>query len=249
MELSVLNQSDNNNDKDESRIEVCPGNGSCSDHNMQNATEDIGLLSDAQGAERNGAHYIVRNLPDDSSGQSSDKPLGNLGRLKNELREPVCWKLKVWMLILIIFTVIILAIFLSIYFCSVPQKDVDDEYNIKEFIIPRFFRGNFTLLNKHLTLDAEAQSELEQKLTHIYTSSYALGRYFSIAQVNPLRNSNFSVEYNLTFMMPTEHQQIIEYTLSKEMVYSVLLQQLSDVDPGLDPLYIDPTSLMMEVGS
>lgn len=46
--------------------------------------------------------------------------------------------------------------------------------------------------------------------------------------------------------MPTEHQQIVEYTLSKEMVYSVLLQQLSDEEPGVDPLYIDLTSLTME---
>lgn len=45
--------------------------------------------------------------------------------------------------------------------------------------------------------------------------------------------------------MPKEHQQIIEYTLSKEMVYSVLLQQLLDEEPG-DPLYIEPSSLTVE---
>lgn len=45
--------------------------------------------------------------------------------------------------------------------------------------------------------------------------------------------------------MPEEHKQIIRYTLSKEMVYHVLLQQLYDQDAG-DSLYIEPTSLTME---
>lgn len=58
-------------------------------------------------------------------------------------------------------------------------------------------------------------------------------------------NNNSSVEYDLKFMMPEEHQQIIGYTLSKEMVYHVLLQQLFDQDTG-DPLYIEPNSLTME---
>lgn len=46
-------------------------------------------------------------------------------------------------------------------------------------------------------------------------------------------------------MMPEEHKQIQTYILSKEVVYSVLLQQLSDQDIG-DPLYIEPSSLTME---
>ncbi|KAG7321781.1 hypothetical protein KOW79_014639 [Hemibagrus wyckioides] len=245
VELSVLKQSGNNNEENDISVEVCPGNGNYSDlHNTPNATEDSRLLSGAQNAESNGAHLIVGDLLDDSSGQSSNKPLGNLGRLKNELNESVCWKLKVWMLILIIFTVIILVIFLSMYLCSVHRKDVDDVYNVEEFVVPRVFSGNFTLLN--LTLDEGLQSSLTQKLTHVYDSSFALSRYFNHAAVQPQRNSSFSFEYQLEFMMPKEHQQIIQYTLSKEMVYSVLLQQLLDEEPG-DPLYIEPSSLTMEV--
>lgn len=46
-------------------------------------------------------------------------------------------------------------------------------------------------------------------------------------------------------MMPEEHKQLILYTLSKEVVYHVLLQQLFDEDTG-DTLYIEPSSLTVE---
>lgn len=45
--------------------------------------------------------------------------------------------------------------------------------------------------------------------------------------------------------MPEEHGQLTNYTLSKEMVFNVLLQELYDQEPD-DPLYIEPTSLTME---
>ncbi|KAB5550464.1 hypothetical protein PHYPO_G00054030 [Pangasianodon hypophthalmus] len=253
IELDELKPSVNNNDEVDPGVEVHPGNGSCSNHNTPSATEASRLLSDAQAAGSNGEHCTVADIPDDPSGQSLNKPVGKLGRLKKELNEPVCWNLKVWMLILISFLLIILTILLSIYFCSVYQEDVDDKYNVAEFVVPRFFHGNFTLLNKNLALDAQSQPTdplliLQQNLTHIYTSSHALGRYFVNATVNPLRNSKSSVEYELKFMMPEEHKQLILYTLSKEMVYHVLLQELFDQDTG-DPLYIEPSSLTMEVGS
>ncbi|XP_060800140.1 TPA-induced transmembrane protein isoform X1 [Neoarius graeffei] len=241
MELQDLTPTpDTNNQEDEARVEVCPGNGTCSNHSSPNSTEDSHLLPGTR-AESNGAHSTVR-IPDDP-----DEPEGTLGRLKRELNEPACWKLKVWMLILIVFIVLVLVIFLSLYLCSVYKEDVDDKYNVAEFVVPRYFRGNLTLL-KNVTLDAQSQSSLQQKLTHIYTSSFALGRYFSLARVKPKRNSNSSAEYELEFKIPKEHEQLIRYTLSKELVYSVLLQQLFDQDTG-DPLYIEPSSLTMEVGS
>lgn len=247
VELYELKLPINNNDEVERMTEPYPGNGSCSNHNIPNATEESQLLSDIQVLESNGAHHIVENIPKVLSGQSSNTP-GTLNRLKTELNESVCRNLKVWMLLLIGFSLIILVIFLPIYFCAVNQEDVDDKYSVTEFVVPRFFNGYFTLLNKNVTLDEQSQSNLTQMLTHIYRSSYALGRYFSIAKVNALRSSSSSVEYKLTFKMPEEHKQIIRYTLSKEMVYHVLLQQLYDQDAG-DSLYIEPTSLTMEVGS
>ncbi|KAF4086155.1 hypothetical protein AMELA_G00103380 [Ameiurus melas] len=242
VELSELGRSVKNNDVVEIMNEPCPGNGSCSNHNTPNDTEDSKLLSGIQVLESNGAHHIV----DDVSGQRPNTP-GTLDQLKEELNETVCWNLKVWMLVLISISLIILVIFLPIYFCAVNKEDVDDKYNVSAFVVPRLFNGNFTLLNKNVMLDEQSQSSLTQLLTHIYTSSSALGRYFSVAMINRLRNSSSSVGYELTFNMPEEHKQILQYTLSKEMVYGVLLQQLYDQDAG-DPLYIEPTSLTMEVG-
>lgn len=59
------------------------------------------------------------------------------------------------------------------------------------------------------------------------------------------RNNDSSVGYELKFKMPKENEQLIQYTLSREMVYHVLLQQLYDQDTG-DPHYIKPSSLTME---
>ncbi|KAI5099053.1 guanylate cyclase activator 1C [Silurus meridionalis] len=216
IELNDFKQS-NNNDEDERRV------------------DDGG---------QNGAHVIVPDMPDNPLAENT--PVGTLSRLKKELQEEACWKVRVWMLILIILILIILVIFFSVYFCSVYQEDVDDKYNVADFVVPLFFRGHFTLLNKNLTLDTQSQSILKQKLTHIYNSSYALGRYFSLATVNALRDSSSPVEYELKFMMPEEHKLLKEFTLSKEMVYNVLLQQIYDQDIN-EPLRIVPTSLTMEV--
>ncbi|KAF7700156.1 uncharacterized protein LOC124395044 [Silurus meridionalis] len=243
IELNDFKQS-NNNDEDERRVDSSPGNGSCP--NTQNATEGVPLLYNLQDGGQNGAHVIVPDMPDNPLAENT--PVGTLSRLKKELQEEACWKVRVWMLILIILILIILVIFFSVYFCSVYQEDVDDKYNVADFVVPLFFRGHFTLLNKNLTLDTQSQSILKQKLTHIYNSSYALGRYFSLATVNALRDSSSPVEYELKFMMPEEHKLLKEFTLSKEMVYNVLLQQIYDQDIN-EPLRIVPTSLTMEVGS
>ncbi|XP_053363970.1 TPA-induced transmembrane protein [Clarias gariepinus] len=240
MELHDIKQSDNNNELEERRDGVCPENGSCSNHNTPG--EHSHLLSESPVADGNGEHCIVGNIPEHQPGQSPDKPVGNLGRLKRELNEQACWKLKVWMLLLITLILIIFVIFFSVYFCTVPGEDVDEKYDRAEFVVPRLFSGNLstTLVNETFILHAQ------QKLSNIYTSSYALGRYFSQATVKEMSSS--SVLYNLTFLMPEEHGQLTNYTLSKEMVFNVLLQELYDQEPD-DPLYIEPTSLTMEVVS
>lgn len=42
---------------------------------------------------------------------------------------------------------------------------MDDKYSVTEFVVPRFFNGNFTLLNKNVTLDEQSQSNLTQMVS------------------------------------------------------------------------------------
>ncbi len=64
---------------------------------------------------------------------------------------------------------------------------------------------------------------------------------------SPHRNGSVIADYQLTFLMPEEQQdQLRNFTLSREMVYSVFRQFLYDQEtdePGL--MYIDPLSLNM----
>lgn len=65
------------------------------------------------------------------------------------------------------------------------------------------------------------------------------------------RPGSVIAEYQLTFVMPEEHQeQLRNFTLSREMVYNVLRQFLYDQEgrgasPSSSALYIDPVSLKL----
>lgn len=50
----------------------------------------------------------------------------------------------------------------------VYQEDVDEKYNKEEFVEPRFFKGNFTLLSKNLTLDERSLSLLRENVSFLY---------------------------------------------------------------------------------
>ncbi len=54
-----------------------------------------------------------------------------------------------------------------------------------------------------------------------------------------------TAQFQLEFMMPLEHEELMRYTLSLKIVKKVLLQHLYDRDTG-DPFYIIPTSLHMK---
>lgn len=58
---------------------------------------------------------------------------------------------------------------------------------------------------------------------------------------------NDTAQFELQFIIPSENEQLVRYTLSREMVKSVLLQHFYDQDPDAgDHLYVIPTSLSME---
>ncbi|XP_007236788.3 TPA-induced transmembrane protein [Astyanax mexicanus] len=257
MELKPLNKEsarpggdpDNNNveNEDEDR-EVNQGNG------IHLAPETMQpLLSSSQSTESNGGHITVEVDSTDSSCASEKKPKV-LKNLKKELNETVFWKIKLWMAILIFLVSIISLILLLLFLCSGQKDDADDKYDRSSFVVPLKFTGTFTLANYSRVQDPVSQAELDnkmvinlgQKLTHIYESSPTLERYFSLAQIETIRQKDATVEFKLVFKMPEENKQLKRYILSREMVYSVLLQNLFELDTEDQP-YIVLSSLSMEM--
>ncbi|CAB1451663.1 unnamed protein product [Pleuronectes platessa] len=121
--------------------------------------------------------------------------ISNVYRIKRELKE----NLKPWMVAVAILVLIVAVIILSVVICSAIHKDVDDKFDRSTFVIPLRFNGSFQLPNMVFTEElliissSESQAltaELQEKLAELYTASPALGRYFSKAEINSLRNGS-----------------------------------------------------------
>ncbi|XP_018619745.1 TPA-induced transmembrane protein isoform X2 [Scleropages formosus] len=230
--------------------------------------EEIESLLPAQGAASNGSqhtaesHVMISVDPQTVHAQESRRQRSRKNKeiqwITASLNEIVFWKLKLWMIIVIIFLVIALVIILSLVLCSVIYEDEDEKFDRDLFTVPIFYSGTFKLVNQEFTeellstLSPQSQNlsaQLREKLSDLYSSSPALGRYFFGAGVSLFSNVSIMAHYWLKFQLPSEHVDLLQYTVSKEMVLNVLRQHLYDKDTDLqDSLYIDPTSLHMDAG-
>ncbi|XP_061917042.1 TPA-induced transmembrane protein [Entelurus aequoreus] len=167
-------------------------------------------------------------------------------KMQKELREVVCWKIPLWVLLLFLLVIMVAIVFIALALCPVLHQDVDEKFDPSTFNIPRLFKGNFSLLDlpfsDDLLVPSSNQSralsrDLQGKLTVVYSSSPALSRYFSKAEVHAFRNGSVVAEYWLTFLMPEQQEeQLRRFTLSREMVYNVLRQSLHQQEDHIDPL-------------
>ncbi|XP_059187945.1 TPA-induced transmembrane protein [Centropristis striata] len=184
-----------------------------------------------------------------------------LCRIRRELNEELCPRFRLWMALIFIFVIIGAVIGITLAVCSLIHEDKDDNFDRSLFKVPRYFNGSFQLPNLQsnvsteelLTLfsnESQALTDLQGKLADLYTSSPALGRYFSKAEIYPFRNGSSIADFQLTFLMPTEKQdQLRNLVLSREMVYNVLRQFLYDQESDeSEAMYIDPASLKMFLG-
>ncbi|TRY90881.1 hypothetical protein DNTS_021957 [Danionella cerebrum] len=232
VELKILpDVSDNNNVSSEQTTGVNPGNG---------AHESSTLLSAIQVNGNNGDPNEVDGVVVDSSDKTS-KLHRELQSLKEDLSEVVVWKFRLWMVILFVIVAILLGIVISIIVCAV-EVDADENYDKSSFVVGRFFKGNFTLSNS--TLEQESlMNTLNQQLTDVYSASPALERYFSNSSINGFKDT--TAQFELQFLMPLEHEEVLRFPLSLKMVKNILLQHFYDQDSG-GPLFVIPTSLRME---
>ncbi|KAJ7990174.1 hypothetical protein DPEC_G00297580 [Dallia pectoralis] len=167
-------------------------------------------------------------------------------------------KVKLWRLIIFIVVVLIVVVIgASIALCSVIHRDTDDTYDSSLFVQTLNFTGSFRLTNQVFTQtllspasrhSMDLSRQLEEKLTELYRSSPALGRYFSSAEITSFRNGSVIADFRLHFRLPQGVAELESYTLSREMVFNVFRQFVYDQAPKENPLLnIDPSSLDMRV--
>nr|XP_020470410.1 TPA-induced transmembrane protein isoform X2 [Monopterus albus] len=234
--------------------EVTTGNGDGAAHRTVEVTERDGLLSEQiDGSNGSAGHEAEVQM---NRGNACTQDVSNVHRIKRELNEVIFWKIRRWMVIVIILIIILLVIFISLALCSAIYDDEEEKIDPSLLKVPQYFNGSFQLPNLISTEDlvslssTESQTlaaDLQKKLADLYTSSPALGQYFSKAEIFAFRNGSVIADYQLTFLMPEEQQdQLRQFTLSREMVYNVFRQFLYDQEPDKsERLFIDPVSLSM----
>ncbi|XP_061827944.1 TPA-induced transmembrane protein [Nerophis lumbriciformis] len=247
MDMEMQNVGSNGSEAAARQMATTTGNGEGHTHRGPQSAETGSLLQ----AQCNGGSVEMKSDrrvlalrgPQDST----------ICRMQKELKDVVCWKIPLWMLLLFLLLIMVAIVFITLALCPVFHQDVDEKFDPSTFNISRLFKGNFSLLDlpfsDDLLVPSSNQSralsrDLQGKLTVVYSSSPALSRYFSKAEVHAFRNGSVVAEYRLTFLMPEQQEeQLRRFTLSREMVYNVLRQSLhQQEDHGT---YIDPLSLTL----
>ncbi|XP_028978159.1 TPA-induced transmembrane protein [Esox lucius] len=241
--------------------QIRPGNSDRLTNNTHEPMEEQPLLNPVQDpVSEVGHHNTSLEVRQDNTTVCSEPAIGKTcaaHRLRKRLNAKVLGNLRLWGVILILIFLIAAVIGASIVFCSVIHKDLDETYDSSLFVLPLCFNGSFQLTNQVFTPELLSpasnqsrflSSQLKQKLTVLYSSSPALGRYFSSAGISSFRNGSVIVDYWLRFLVPVDNAELQRFTLSREMVLNVFRQSVYDQEPETEhPLDILPSSLDMQV--
>ncbi|XP_035171060.1 TPA-induced transmembrane protein isoform X2 [Oxyura jamaicensis] len=162
----------------------------------------------------------------------------------------VFWKCKLWMVLTTIFVVLFLVIIISLVLYSNVYTDEDDYWDADALLHSgnyHNFSGKFRLTCglPHLFAD-----DITKKLTDVYSSSPALGRYFRSAQVVHFSNENSTVFYQLEFSVPPSAEGFMENLMDPDFIRNILRQNIYDEEDTFYPetsecnkLKLDPASL------
>ncbi|XP_014802897.1 PREDICTED: TPA-induced transmembrane protein isoform X1 [Calidris pugnax] len=203
-------------------------------------------------------HEIIELQEDNVEESEADheKPL-NAQTIKE--RDPwkscsnvVFWKCKQWMVIITIFLVIFLVILISLIIYSNVYTDEDDYWDSDALLNSGNYRNFSGTLELMCGLPHLSSENITKRLTDVYSSSPALGRYFRSAQVVYFSNENSTVLYQLEFSIPPLTEGFMENTMNPDFIRNVLRQNIYDEDDAFDPeisecdrLKLDPTSLTL----
>uniref|UniRef100_A0A8C5X4B6 SEA domain-containing protein n=9 Tax=Passeriformes TaxID=9126 RepID=A0A8C5X4B6_9PASS len=153
------------------------------------------------------------------------------------------------MVITTIFLVIFLVILISLILYSNVYTDEDDYWDPDELLNSGNFHNFSGTLELMCGLPHFFSKDITKRLTEVYSSSPALGRYFRSAQVVSFSNESSTVIYQLVFSVPPSTEGFMENTMNPDFIRNILRQNIYDedtLDPGTaecDRLKLDPTSL------
>ncbi|KAL0972657.1 hypothetical protein UPYG_G00192510 [Umbra pygmaea] len=221
-------------------------------NNTHEPTEREPMLSDsASQGEGPGQQQV--NVQSDGPGEQQASAVC---RLREQLNHQVLWKIRLWMVLIFLFVLIALLVVVSIFLCSVLHQDMDDTYDPALFVLPIYFNGSFQLTNQILTPEllypASNQSKtLSSQLEQTFSTVHL--RPPSRAGISDFRNSSgitdhgsVVAEYWLHFQVPQDDTELMQFTMSRAMVFNIFKQSLYDREPERNhSLYIRPASLNM----
>uniref|UniRef100_A0A8C2U213 TPA-induced transmembrane protein n=1 Tax=Coturnix japonica TaxID=93934 RepID=A0A8C2U213_COTJA len=118
-------------------------------------------------------------------------------------RKTIFWRCKLWMVLTTIFVGLFLVILISLALYSNVYTDEDD-YWYSDTLLQNYhnFSGKFNLLCGLPHLFSE---DITKRITDVYSSSPALGRYFRSAKVDYSSNESSTVFYQTDSLY--HHQQ------------------------------------------
>ncbi|KAL2311517.1 hypothetical protein Nmel_003239 [Mimus melanotis] len=206
----------------------------------------------------NSAHeHEIVELPGRNVGESTtdrQQPLNGQTRMEERnpwksCRNVVFWKCRLWMVITTIFLVIFLLIVISLILYSNIYIDEDDYWDPDELLSSGNFHNFSGTLELMCGLPHFSSENITKRLTEVYSSSPALGRYFRSAQVISFSNESSTVTYQLVFSVPPSTEGFMENSMNPDFIRNILRQNIYDEDtlnPGISEcvrLKLDPTSL------
>ncbi|XP_053827965.1 TPA-induced transmembrane protein isoform X2 [Vidua macroura] len=182
-----------------------------------------------------------------------DKPLNAQTRKERypwkSCRNVIFWKCKLWMVISMIFLVIFLVILISLILYSNVYTDEDDYWDPNELLSNGNFHSFSGTLELMCVLPHFSSKDITKRLTEVYSSSPALGRYFRSAQVISFSNESSTVIYQLVFSVPPSTEEFMKNSMNPDFIRNILRQNIYDEDtlnpgtPECDRLKLYPTSL------
>uniref|UniRef100_UPI00398EAAE5 suppressor of tumorigenicity 14 protein homolog n=1 Tax=Pristiophorus japonicus TaxID=55135 RepID=UPI00398EAAE5 len=171
----------------------------------------------------------------------------------------ICWKCKMWMLIVLAIAILI-ALLIIIVICGIRATSIDDDFihpNLKIYGTSRYYIGSMKI-SKHSFIPelmmpqskkySSLSKDLKIMLCQLYSTSPALGYYFVDSGIFSFSNGSVTAYYWLQFALPKDHDLLIKYTLSAEMLMNVLRQHLS-TDRTREKMDIEPSSVTLQVAN
>uniref|UniRef100_A0A8C8R7L5 TPA-induced transmembrane protein n=1 Tax=Pelusios castaneus TaxID=367368 RepID=A0A8C8R7L5_9SAUR len=191
------------------------------------------------------------NRADQTEPLNPEASIANMGRANcwKSCGATIFWKCKLWMIIASVFLTLLLVIIMSLILYSEIYID-EDEYWSPESVSSGNYRNFSGTLKFQCPVLSAYSEDLTKRLTDIYSSSPALGRYFISAQVDSFSEENDTALYQLVFSLPAVADELMKYTLSAEFVLNVLRQDIYDQEDPYDQesskctkMRLDPASL------